>query len=63
MGTFLAVKQGESKKGKGEQKKQDRNYDGSHCLKVTQNVAFEFMNFGTFHQFFPIKADLSGNTV
>ena len=28
----------------------------SHCLKITQNVAFEFLNFG-------IKSDLSGNTV
>ena len=23
----------------------------SHCLKITQNVAFEFFNFGIFHQF------------
>ena len=23
----------------------------SHCLKSTQNVAFEFLNFGIFHQF------------
>ena len=22
-----------------------------HCLKITQNVAFEFFNFGIFHQF------------
>ena len=29
----------------------------AHCLKITQNVAFEFLNFGIFHQF------LSGNTV
>ena len=21
----------------------------SHCLKITQNVAFEFLHFGTFH--------------
>ena len=36
----------------------------SHCLKITQNVAFEFFNFGIFHQFFcPIKIDLSANTV
>ena len=21
------------------------------CLKITQNVAFEFLNFGIFHQF------------
>ena len=24
---------------------------GTHCLKITQNVAFEFFNFGIFHQF------------
>ena len=24
----------------------------SHCLKITQNVSFEFFNFGIFHQFF-----------
>ena len=24
----------------------------SHCLKITQNVAFEFLHFGIFHQFF-----------
>ena len=24
---------------------------GTHCLKVTQSVAFEFLNFGIFHQF------------
>ena len=23
----------------------------THCLKITQNVAFEFLNFGIFHQF------------
>ena len=23
----------------------------AHCLKITQNVAFEFSNFGIFHQF------------
>ena len=23
----------------------------AHCLKITQNVAFEFLNFGIFHQF------------
>ena len=23
----------------------------SHCLKITQNVAFEFSNFGIFYQF------------
>ena len=30
----------------------------SHCLKITQNVVFEFLNFGIFHQF-----NLSGYTV
>ena len=24
----------------------------AHCLKITQNVAFEFLNIGIFHQFF-----------
>ena len=33
------------------------------CLKITQNVAFEFFNYGIFHQFCPIKVNLSGNTV
>ena len=23
----------------------------AHCLKISQNVAFEFLNFGIFHQF------------
>ena len=23
----------------------------AHCLKIAQNVAFEFLNFGIFHQF------------
>ena len=23
----------------------------AHCLKITQNVAFEFLNSGIFHQF------------
>ena len=23
----------------------------AHCLKIPQNVAFEFLNFGIFHQF------------
>ena len=26
--------------------------DIAHCLKITQNVALEFLNFGIFHQFF-----------
>ena len=32
-------------------------------VKIAQNVAFEFYNFGIFHQFLSIKTDLSGNTV
>ena len=28
-----------------------RNLHPTHCLKITQNVAFEFFNFGIFHQF------------
>ena len=36
----------------------------THCLKITQNVAFEFFNFDIFFtNFCPIKIDLSGNTV
>ena len=34
----------------------------THCLKITQNVAFEFSNFGIFHQFFDL-IKLTGNTV
>ena len=26
-------------------------YTPPHCLKITQNVAFEFLNVGNFHQF------------
>ena len=26
-------------------------YAFAHCLKITQNVAFVFLNFGIFHQF------------
>ena len=35
----------------------------SQYLKITQNVTFELLDFGTFHQFCPIKSDLSGKTV
>ena len=38
--------------------KSDKNWDflgdfqtPAHCLKITQNVALEFCNFGIFHQF------------
>ena len=27
----------------------------TQCLKITQNVAFEFLNFGIFHQFNQLK--------
>ena len=30
---------------------------------VWKNIAFEFSNFGIFHQFWPIQTDLSGNSV
>ena len=33
-------------------KKGDRFLMDPRCLKMTQNVAFEFFNFGIFHQFF-----------
>ena len=32
-------------------------------MKITQNVAFWFLNFGISTNFRPIKTDLSGNTV
>ena len=35
----------------------------AQCLKIIQNVAFEFFNFGISTNFCPIKIDLSGNTV
>ena len=35
----------------------------AQCLKIIQNVAFEFFNFGISTNFWPIKTDLSGNTV
>ena len=36
----------------------------THCLKITQNVAFEFFDILAFStNFCPIKTDLSGNTV
>ena len=34
-----------------------------HCLKITQNVVFEFLILAFFTNFCPIKTDLSGNTV
>ena len=38
--------------------------DKAQCLKIIQNVAFEFLNFGIFHQFLSyFKTNLSGNTV
>ena len=48
-----------SSRSRKKQWKEDR----THCLKITQNVALKFLNFGIFHQFCPIKTDLSGNTV
>ena len=35
----------------------------AHCLKITQNVAFEFLILAFSTNFCPIKTDLSGNTV
>ena len=32
-------------------------------MKITQNVAFKFLNFGISTNFCPFKTDLSGNTV
>ena len=33
-----------------------------HCLKITQNVSFEFLMLAFSTNFYPIKTDLSGNT-
>ena len=36
----------------------------SQCLKITENVAYQFLNFGIFFtNFCPINIDLSGNTI
>ena len=35
----------------------------TQCLKITQNVAFEFWHLAFSTNFCPIKIDLSGNTV
>ena len=35
----------------------------SHCLKITQNVTFEFLIWIFSTNFCPIKTDLSGITV
>ena len=35
----------------------------AQCLKITQNVSFEFFNFSIFTNFCPIKVNMSGNTV
>ena len=33
----------------------------AQCLKITQKIAVEFLNFGIFTNFWHIKTDLSGN--
>ena len=44
--------------------KMTKNVSLEFWLKITQNVAFQFLNSGIFHQFFVhFKIDLSGNTV
>ena len=35
----------------------------TQCLKITQDVAFEFLNFGISTNFCPFKTDMYGNTV
>ena len=35
----------------------------AHCLKITQNVSFEFSILEFSAIFYPIKVDSSGNTV
>ena len=33
------------------------------CLKITQNVAFDLLNFAFSTNFCPVETDLAGNTV
>ena len=40
-----------------------KHYRRAQYLKITQNVVFEFFNFGISINFCPTKSDLSGNTV
>ena len=35
----------------------------THCLKITQNVAFDLLMLAFSANFWPIKSDLSGNAV
>ena len=35
----------------------------THCLKITQNVAFNLLMLAFSANFWPIKSDLSGNAV
>ena len=39
------------------------NPQKSQRLKITQNVSFEFLMLAFSTNFYPIKTDLSGNTV
>ena len=48
---FFAQWKSQCHSGKNGEKQGDQIFLDSHCLKVTQNVAFEFLNFGIFHQF------------
>ena len=43
--------------------KQNPESTTAQCLKITKNVAFEFLDFGILHQFCAIKSHLSGNPV
>ena len=39
------------------------NITKTHCLKITQNVVFDFRILAFSTNFCPIKTDMSGNTV
>ena len=54
----------ESKGGQQTRYEQAYALSRSQCLKITQNVSFEFFLILAFStNFCPIKTDLSGNTV
>ena len=59
---LLAKKTREEEKG-GEVFLAAVNQSKAHCLKITQNVLFEFSILAFSTNFCPINIDLSGNTV
>ena len=51
---FLAPKKEhafQKKKSQSQNLKKHFEFSRAHCLKITHKVAFEFLDFGIFHQF------------